>query len=555
MKPAQTQPVDAATIDVGGTTHVVFNQPPPLVDDDPVAADPTLAETLARSAGAYAADVHAFGRQVASAEVRELGAQANENTPRLRSHDRFGRRLDEVEFHPAWHELMRLGISAGLASLPWRADARPGAQVARAAKHYLLAQIEAGVLCPLTMTFAAVPALARDPEIAAVWTPRLLSDRYDPRRLDPADKAGCTMGMAMTEKQGGSDVRANTTRAEPLDDGRYRLVGHKWFCSAPRSDGFLTLAQTAAGLTCFLAPKILPGGAPNAIHLQRLKDKLGNRSNASSEIEYRGAIAQRLGPEGRGVATILEMVTHTRLDCAVGSAGLMRQAVAQAIHHARHRSAFGRPLIEQPLMRRVLADLALESMAATALAFRLAELYDLGDGAGALRRIATAIGKYWITKRGPALVAEALECLGGNGYVEESILPRIYREIPLNSLWEGSGNVICLDVLRALARDPGAANAIREELEESRGLDPRLDEFAESLLRDLASTPDPADARRLVEDLALALQAAELLRYHPYPVADAFLDARLARGDGREYGTLPAHLDMTALIERATGSA
>ncbi len=550
------------------STHEVFNQPPPLQDYNPFTADAALREAVSREGAGWAADALAtFGELTGRAEVIELGELANRHPPRLVTHDRFGHRIDEVEFHPAYHELMRIGVEAEIHALPWN-HPRPGAHVARAAKHFLFTQVEAGVHCPLTMTFAAVPALRVQPEIAEDWLPRVTSAAYDPAMRPSTEKSGCLIGMAMTEKQGGSDVRANTTRAVPVGRGgpgeEYLLTGHKWFCSAPMCDAFLTLAQTEHGLSCFLVPRWRPDGSRNRLLLQRLKDKLGNRSNASSEIEYRDTWARMVGEEGRGVPTIIEMVNHTRLDCMIGSAALMRQALAQTAHHTAHRSAFGRLLKDQPLMRNVLADLALESEAATVLAMRVARAYDdeaearppgggQADHCGrALRRIATAIGKYWVTKRGPAMVCEALECHGGNGYVEESIMPRIYREIPLSSIWEGSGNVMCLDVLRTLARDPAALPALLDELGEARGADRRYDRLLAEIDRGLARHQDAeAWARRIVERLALALQAGLLLRHAPSWIADAFCTARLGNEAGHEYGTLPPGLQLERIVERA----
>ncbi len=539
-------------------THEVINQPPPLAGHNLYDSDAALREAVVREGAGWAEDeLRVFGELAGRPETIDLGRLADRHTPELRSHDRRGYRIDEVEFHPAWHELMRLGVEAEVHALPWNRP-RPGAHVARAAKHFLLTQVEAGVMCPLTMTFAVVPALAAEPELAAEWGPRATSTVYDRRFRPAAEKAGCILGMAMTEKQGGSDVRANSTRAVPVDGGgagEFLLTGHKWFCSAPMSDAFLTLAHSEAGLTCFLVPRWLPDGGRNPFYIQRLKDKLGNRSNASGEIEVRDTWARRLGEEGRGVPTILEMVNHTRLDCMLGSAGLMRQALAQATHHAAHRAAFGRLLRDQPLMRNVLADLALEAEASTALALRIARAYDeaADDGeARGFRRLATAIGKYWVCKRTPAMVAEALECLGGAGYVEESILPRLYRESPVSSIWEGSGNVICLDVLRALARED-VLPAFLAELGEARGTDRRYDAFLAETERRLADQSDvQARARRLVERLALALQASLLLRHAPACVADAFVAARLAGEGGQEYGTLPPGTDFEAILERAT---
>ena len=545
---------------IGDTTHEVFNQPPPLEGYNLFTADAALVEGVAREGAGWAIEsLRAFGELTGRRDVIAWGHLANRHPPRLMTHDRFGHRIDEVEFHPAWHELMRIGVEAEIHALPWN-HPEPGAHVARVAKHYLFTQVEAGVHCPLTMTFAAVPALRAQPELAEQWVPRVTSSIYDPAARPSTEKAGCLIGMAMTEKQGGSDVRANTTQAVPLAGGgpgaEYALTGHKWFCSAPMCDAFLTLAYTETGLSCFLVPRWLPDGTRNSFLIQRLKDKLGNRSNASSEIEYRDTWAWMVGEDGRGVPTIIEMVNHTRLDCMIGSAALMRQALAQASHHAAHRSAFGHRLAEQPLMRNVLADLALESEAATTFALRVARAYDEEaiDPAGrALRRIATAIGKYWVTKRGPGLVCEALECLGGNGYVEESIMPRIYREIPLASIWEGSGNVMCLDVLRALERDEDTLPALRDELATARGVDRRYDAFLLETERELArSDALQTRARRIVERLALALQAATLLRHAPNYVGDAFCASRLAGRSGHQYGTLPADLELGRIVERAT---
>jgi putative acyl-CoA dehydrogenase len=454
--------------------------------------------------------------------------------------------------------MLRLAMAHGVHNLPWR-EPRAGAQVARGALLYLLAQVEAGCCCPLTMTFASVPALRHEPERLREWEPLLLALDYDPRPLPAARKRSVLLGMAMTEKQGGSDVRANTTRAVPVEGAGaagYALVGHKWFCSAPMCDAFLTLARTERGLGCFLVPRRRPDGSRNAFHLMRLKDKLGNRSNASSEVELAGAFAWRVGPEGRGVGTILEMVQHTRLDCVSSSAGLMRQALAQAAHHAAHRSAFGRRLAEQPLMQNVLADLALETEAATALALRLARAFDEAAAdpvARAFARVATAVAKYWVCKRAEAVIGEAMECLGGSGYVEESILPRLYREAPVNAIWEGSGNVICLDVLRAFGREPECVPAFVEELRAARGGDRRLDAFAGALADRLTrADADEAGARRLVEAMALALEASLLVRSAPAEVADAFCASRLGPETGRGFGTLPPGLALVPILERAT---
>lgn len=538
--------------------HEIFNQPPPLADYDPLAADAALSEALVREGGGFGLErARAFARRMGSAAVLALGELANRHTPILHTRDRFGRRIDEVEFHPAWHELLRLGIEEGLHSLPWT-DPRPGAHVLRAVLVMLRHQVEEGASCPLTMTFAAIPTLRLAPGLAAEWEPRLLSNRYDPRSVPAAQKSGVIVGMAMTERQGGSDVRANTTRAEPGGpDGAWRLEGHKWFCSAPQSDAFLVLAQTAAGLTCFLMPRFLPDGTRNAIHIQRLKDKVGNRSNASSEVEFHGALAWPVGEPGRGVASIMEMVRHTRLDCALGSAATLRRAVAEATHHAAHREAFGARLAALPLMQNVLADLCLESEAATVLALRLARAFD-GAAAGdpqeaSFARVATAVAKYWITKRAVAAVAEALECTGGNGFVEESPLARLYRDVPVNAIWEGSGNVQCLDVLRALARDPAAAPVLLAEIRAGAAGERRLATLAAELESALPDAPGrEAAARVLVGRIAVGLQASLLVRHAPAPVADAFCASRLAGRDAGLFGALPPGLALEAIVERAT---
>jgi putative acyl-CoA dehydrogenase len=542
----------------GMATHEVFNQPPPLAGYNLFATDRVLVEAIRREGAGWAEDgLSAFGDRLGHPEVLDWAVQANRHPPVLHTFDRFGRRRDEVEFHPAWHALLGLAVNHGLHCSPWRTPS-PGAHVARAAGVFLFTQIEAGVGCPIGMTYAAVPALRHQPDVAAEWEPRLVSTTYDPGLRPAGEKAGVLVGMAMTEKQGGSDVRANTTRAVPADGGGpgavYRLTGHKWFCSAPMCDAFLVLAQAPGGLSCFLLPRVLPDGARNAFYLQRLKDKLGNRSNASSEVEFDGAWARLVGEEGRGVPTIIEMVNFTRLECALGSAGLVRQALAQASHHAAHRSAFQRRLLDQPLMRNVLADLAVESEAATVLALRLARAYDREDEAeAAFRRIVTPAAKYWVCKRTPAAVAEAMEAIGGNGYVEESVLPRLYREAPLNSIWEGSGNIMCLDVLRALARHPEAREALRAELALGTGADRRLDAAVTGLDAELTHPPDAAEsgARRLVERLALVLQGALLVRHAPAAVADAFCASRLAGDRGGAFGTLPAGLDLDAIVARA----
>jgi putative acyl-CoA dehydrogenase len=538
-------------------THEVSNQPPPLLDYDLFVSDRALGEAVAREGGGWAvANLSAFGRRLGRAETIEWGFQANRNPPVLQSFDRFGHRRDAVEFHPAWHSLMALAVADGVHTAPW-AEPRVGAHVARGASVYMLCQIEAGVQCPITMTYGVVPALRHQAEIAEEWLPRLFSRRYDPRFLPATQKTGALMGMGMTEKQGGSDLRGNTTRAEAEGSGgpggAYRITGHKWFLSAPMCDAFLVLAQAPKGPSCFFLPRWTPDGQPNAIRLQRLKDKLGNRSNASSEVEFQGALAWLVGDEGRGIPGIIEMATYTRLDCALGSAGLMRQAVAQATHHARHRTAFQRKLVDQPLMAGVLADLALESEAATALALRLARAFDRQDdpAESAFRRLMTPAAKYWICKRAIALAGEAMEVLGGNGYVEESVMPRLYREMPVNSIWEGSGNVMCLDVLRALQRSPDTADAVRAELTPARGADARLNRYLARLDALLSARPDESQARRLAEMLVLAVQGALLLRFAPPAVADAFSASRLESDRGNAFGTLPRGLDLAAIIERA----
>ncbi|MEW6636607.1 MAG: acyl-CoA dehydrogenase family protein [Actinomycetota bacterium] len=542
------------------STHEVFNQVPPLVDYN-AADDPVLLEALRREgAGRAEPEVRALGRLVGSARLQEWTRLASEYPPVLRTHDRYGHRIDEVEFHPAWHRLMDAAVAEGLHGLPWR-EPGPNAHLVRAAKYVVWAtQPDQGSCCPVTMTYAAVPALRQEPGLAGRFEPLLTSRDYDFGLRPPESKRGLISGMAMTEKQGGSDVRANTTRAEPNDDGTYRITGHKWFCSAPMSDLFLVLAQAPGGLTCFLLPRVLPDGERNRMHLQRLKDKLGNRSNASSEVEYDGAVAWRVGEEGRGVRTIIEMVNMTRLDCVIGAAGGMRWGLHQAVHHAAHRRAFGRRLIEQPLMRNVLADLSVESEAATTLALRLASAVDralAGDEVEvAFKRIAVALSKYWVTKRWPAHAAEALECLGGNGYVEESGMPRLYREAPLQSIWEGSGNVAALDVLRAMRREPRTIEAIFAELDRASGNDPRLDEAVRMLRREVSNPHEiEGRARRVVERLALALQGSLLVRHGNPAVAEAFCASRLGGDWGYAFGTLPDGLDLEEILRRALPEA
>jgi putative acyl-CoA dehydrogenase len=538
--------------------HGVANQPPPLADYDLFSSDAGLADAVAiEGAGWASAGLHAFGKRLGQAETLAQGDLANRNPPILHAFDRYGRRRDTVEFHPSWHRLMTMAVEQGLHSAPW-AEPRAGAHVARAAGVYLMCQVEAGVQCPVTMTYGAVPALKRQPEIAAEWLPRLYSRSYDPGFRPAAEKTGALIGMGMTEKQGGSDLRANITRAEPVA-GRgpgqaYRLTGHKWFFSAPMCDAFLVLTQTAAGPSCLFLPRWTPDGAVNAIHIQRLKDKLGNRSNASSEVEFDGALGWLIGDEGRGIPTIIEMANYTRLDCALGTAGLMRRALAEAAHHAAHRTAFQRKLIDQPLMRNVIADMAVEAEAAMRLSVRLARAYDRPDDASeaGFARLVTPAAKYWICKRGPMLAGEAMEVLGGNGYVEESPMPRLYREMPVNSIWEGSGNVMCLDVLRAVSRSPEGLAAVIAELRTALGGDARYDRYCLSLSDDLAGGAfQEGQARRLAERLVLALQGALLIKYATAAVADAFCASRLDGNAGGAFGTLPAGVDAGLIARQA----
>jgi len=534
-------------------THEVTNQVPPLVGHDPVAGDAVLAEACLRYADQATLDsLTDLGALAGSEQAQEWGRLADENPPRLRSHDRYGHRVDEVEFHPAWHELMGAAVGHGLAGAPW-ADQAAGdrhAHVRRAVGYLGWTQVEAGHGCPVTMTYAVVPALRRAPELAEALEPGLTSRSYQFGLADPQTKRGLVAGMGMTEKQGGSDVRANTTTATEDGDGSWSLTGHKWFTSAPMSDLFLVLAQTGAGLSCFLVPRVLPGGERNVFRLQRLKDKLGDRSNASSEVEFDGTTGWLVGDPGRGVPAIIEMVATTRLDCVLGSAATTRAALTQAVHHARHRSAFGARLVDQPLMQNVLADLALESEAATALAVRLAAAQDAGERD--FLRLAGAVAKFWVCKRTPVAVAEALEVLGGNGYVEESGMPRLYRQAPLNSIWEGSGNVIALDVLRALGPGSPALAAVSAELQSARGADPRFDAALARLTAELGD-PDglPFRARRVAGLLAQCLQAALLLRHAPAAVADSFCATRLAGDWGGVLGTLPAGVPVRQLVDRA----
>ena len=551
-------------------THEVLNQATPFENVNLFACDPALRAALVREGAGWAADsLVTLGATLGSAEVLDLARQANATGPRLLGFDRAGRRIDEIEFHPAWHQLMALLVKAGAHCAPWQ-DPRPGAQVARAAQYLLFGQVENGSQCPVTMTYASVPALRREQRLAS-WLPKILSNDYDPRSLPVTEKRGALVGMGMTEKQGGSDVRANTTRATRLPPGEASvrfgaagegacvIVGHKWFFSVPQADVHLILAQLedegGSGLSCFFVPRFLPDSSRNAIRVQRLKDKVGNRSNASSEVEFHDAVGWMVGAPGRGIPTILEMGGYTRLDCVLGSAGIMRAALCHALHHARGRSAFGRRLAEQPLMQNVLADLALESEAATAFALRLARCFDEGqDPAQALLgRILTPAGKYWICKRGPMFGAEAMEVMGGNGYVEDGPLGRLYREFPVNSIWEGSGNVMCLDVLRAFGKSlPEAQAALAAELEPAMALDARFASFAGALLDALpAMARDEGGARLLAERLVLAVQAALLLGHAPGYVSDAFVASRIAREPGGAFGRLPAQADCAAILARA----
>ena len=542
----------------GVRTHEVSNQPPPLVDYNVFEADRPLVEAVRREGADWAEErISGIGQLAGSGRAIELGRQANENPPKLRTHDRYGNRVDEVEFHPAWHELLGASVANELHSLPWR-EPGPGAHVARGAAFMCFSQAEAGVGCPISMTYSIQPALRHQPELAEEWEPRFLSDSYDPRNVPATEKPGALAGMGMTEKQGGSDVRANTTVARPLNGGgpgaEYELTGHKWFFSAPMCDAFLVLAQADGGISCFLFPRWLPDGERNRFRLQRLKDKLGNRSNASSEIEFDGAWARLVGEEGAGVRTIIEMVNHTRLDCVQGAASGMRAGLAQAINHASGRATFGKTLIDWPLMQNVLADLAVESEAATIAAMRLARSYDesiAGDEqAEAFKRISNAVLKYWTCKRGPAHAAECLECLGGNGYVEESGLPRLYREVPLASIWEGSGNVQCLDVLRAMVKSPDSLEAYFAEVAEG-STEPRVAAEAKALREELGDMAEmETRARRIVERMALLLQGSLLVRFGDEAVADAFCASRLEGDWGRAFGTLPAGTGFTRIIDR-----
>ncbi|MBE0615932.1 MAG: acyl-CoA dehydrogenase family protein [Burkholderiales bacterium] len=532
------------------------NQPPLLVGYNAWALDPILRAAVEREGGGWIAErAHQLGELVGGERMQLLAEQANRHLPQLRTHDRYGERIDAVDYHPAYHELMTLAFGAGLHSLAWKAR-RDGAFVARAALNYLWNQAENGTSCPVIMTFAAVQVMRNDAQIKAEWEPKLLADAYDPNPVHLSHKRAATVGMAMTEKQGGSDLRSNLTSATELADGAYALEGHKWFCSAPMSDGFLTLARTGAGVTCFFAPRSLADGSRNAIHIQRLKNKCGNSSNASSEIEYHGAWARRLGKEGRGIATLIEMAHLTRFDIVVACAGMMRGALNQALHHCEHRRAFGKRLVEQQLMQNVLADLALETEAATLLAMRLARALDQSardPRERSLSRILTPVAKYWLAKRTPAFMFEAMECLGGNGYVEEAPMARFYREAPVNSIWEGSGNVACLDVLRSMQKQPDSVAVLLSEIRAGSGGDPHLALLVDALETQLAETDDIEQrARRIVEMAALALQASLMAQHAAPAAADAFFSSRVQGDWGHAFGTLPKGARCAEIIARSS---
>lgn len=538
-------------------THEVNNQPTALAHYNAWTTDTALIEAVDREGGFWAADhLQEFGAHTGG-ELIASGFLANENRPKLRSFDSYGRRLDDVTFHPAYHELMTAGMRYGMSNFAWRHEERDGAHVARAAVMYLGSQADAGFGCPMSMSYAAIPALRHSPALAKKWLPKLLSTTYDPRSLPIEQKAGATMGMGMTEKQGGSDLRRNTTRAIPQDDGSYEIIGHKWFFSAPMCDAHLVLAQSENGLSCFLVPRFRPDGTQNAVRIQRLKDKLGDWSNASSEVEFQAAYGELVGQEGRGIPTIIEMVALTRLDCMIGSSAQMRQALVQAIHHTSQREAFGKLLVDQPIMRNVLADLALESEAALALTMRIARAVDRIEKdphEAALARIATAIGKYWICRRAPAFINEAQECLGGNGYVEDNMMPRLYRQAPLNSIWEGSGNVQCLDVLRALKKEPETKDALFVELQKAAGKNPDYDAELSRLSERFEDTQTlEFRSRYVVERLALMLQAAILLLSDNDKIAKEFCRSRLAQEHGLAFGTLSPDAPVDLLIDRASG--
>ena len=543
---------------LAGETHSVENVARELVDFNLYLQDTALQEAVRREGAAWAHDdLVAFGKLTGTANYLAFGALANRYGPELETHDRFGNRIDLVTFHPAYHALMNTSIEHGLHSSPWT-NPGPGAHVARAARFYMHTQVDAGHGCPITMTFAAVPSLRVAPELATGWEPKITARVYDPRNVPDADKKGVTIGMAMTEKQGGSDVRANTTRAYPIGaeglGDAYELVGHKYFVSAPMCDAFMVLAQAPGGLTCFLLPRWRPNGTRNPLHVLRLKRKMGNVSNATSETELRGALAWRVGEEGRGVRTILEMVAMTRFDCMIGSSAGQRAAAAQALHHCSIRAAFGKVLNQQPLMRNVLADLVLESEGALALTMRIARAMDnrADSHEDLLVRLCTAVGKYWICKRTPGHAYEAMECIGGSGVMEDSPLPRLFRESPVNAIWEGSGNVQCLDVLRAMRNSPGTIDAFFDEVAKANGASAPLDHWVGALRTEFHNDDIEYRARDVVDRMALAIQAALLLQHAPAHVADAFCSSRLGVVGARNYGTLPRGVDCAAIIRRAT---
>lgn len=533
------------------------NLPPPLIDHDPWAADAALREAVAREGAAWVEPrAQSLACYVGSGTMQALAADANDHAPRLHTHDRNGERIDFVEYHPAYHELMRTAFQAGLHSLAWKAGERDGAFVARAALNYLWNQGEQGTACPVTMTFGAIPVLRNDAGLAAQWEPSILADDYDPRPLARQHKRAVTIGMALTEKQGGSNLRANRSIAIPVDRQEYVLNGQKWFCSVPMSDAFLTLAQLGEGLTCFFVPRVLPDGQRNRFQLVRLKNKLGNRSNACAELQYERTHAWIVGEPGRGIATLIEMAHLTRFDIVVAVAGMMRAALTQALHYTRHRHAFDRALIDQPLMQSVLADLALEAEAATLLAFRLAAAFDRAaqdEREQALTRLLTPVAKYWLCKRLPTFVAEALECLGGNGYLEDWPLARLYREAPLNGIWEGSSNVMCLDVLRAMRKTPAAARVLFDAMVPARQHAPGLGPHLARLAAVAHASDSERDARHITENVALAIQAALLAEHAPSAMADAFIATRLGSEGGRAFGTLPSGVDIAAILRRASG--
>ncbi len=553
------QPILPAQDPYGAETHKVENVPPRLENYNLYRQDVALQEAVKREGGAWAeAELTEYGALVGRPDIIELGYQANENKPVLRTHDRHGHRVDQVSFHPAYHQLMTMAIENGLHSSPWT-EPKAGAQVVRAAKYYLHTQVEAGHGCPITMTYACIPSIRQQPELAKIWEPLITARQYDPRNVQASEKAGVTIGMAMTEKQGGSDVRANTTRAYPQGSGGpgqpYTLVGHKYFVSAPMCDAFLVLAQAPGGLSCFLLPRWRPDGTKNPLQIQQLKNKMGNVSNASSETELRGALAWLIGEEGRGVATIIEMVSLTRFDCMIGSSAGLRQAAAQALHHCHNRAAFGKRLADQPLMQNVLADLALESEAAVTLTMRMARALDQAETSEhekLLMRLGTAVGKYWICKRTPNHAYEAMECIGGSGVMEDSIMPRLFRESPINAIWEGSGNVQCLDVLRAMAKTPGTLEVFFAELDRSRGTDRHLDQYVASLKQAFTQQDDlEYRARDLVDRMALALQASLLVQTGNSTVADGFIQGRLMVQGSHHYGVLPRGVDCAGIMARA----